>query len=56
MLMLRTDMNYAKSLLGCHSFSAVQEEEGNILLRNFSVYQSTRPGILQDSNLHQHLY
>jgi len=56
MLMLRRDMNYAKTLLGCHSFSAVQEEEGNILLRNFGIYQSTRRDILQDSNLHQHLY
>jgi hypothetical protein len=34
MLTLRTEMNYDKALLGRHSFSAVQEEEGNILLRN----------------------
>jgi hypothetical protein len=47
-------MNYDKVLLCCQSFSAVQEEEGNILLRNVGIYQSTRYDILQDLNLHQH--
>ena len=56
MLILRTDMNYGKALLGCHSFSAVQEEEGNKLLRNFGIYQPTRSDILQDLNFHQHRY
>ena len=56
MLMLRTEMNYGKALLGYHGLSAVQEEEGNTLFRNVGIYQSSRRDILQDMNLQQHRY